>query len=223
MNDIEPESPFMAQRNHRVGVGRRRLLRGGLVAAPVVLALSGRSAMAAACPSPLTPALIASLDPDGNFDCAVSSHHVVISTFGRSPSFWRPNPLGQTFQPPYPWSIAPFSKLTIGRKSSSWNKSLYLSYKDIASSDPCWATGTKFRDVFTNASDQRSFSRILLDDNGSLNWHWCAAYLNARALSGTYAMTVQEVLSIASTWRLVPGAQVLSEGQLKAFLSQTWA
>ena len=138
-------------------------------------------------------------------------------------SFWMPKPVGQTFQPPYFWSVSPFTRLTIARKSYSWNQSSYLFYKDIASNDPCWATGTKFNNVFTSSFDKRSFSRILLDDSGSLNGHLCSAYLNARAMSGAYAMTVKEVLTIARTWCLVPGSPVLSEGQLKAFLSQTWA
>jgi hypothetical protein len=54
--------------------------------------------------------------------------------------------------------------------------------------------------------------------------HFCAAYLNAAAMpAGTYPVTVNEVLSIAATGRLVPGGKQLTDGQIKAFLAQTWA
>lgn len=226
MSDIELESPPVDEPTQLTGVGRRRLLRAGVAAAPVMLALSGRSAMAATCPPTMSAPTQRSLDPGMTENCIVSSHHPETAGSARpgfAPAFWTPKPVGQTFQPPYPWSVSPFTKLTIARKSYSWNPSSYLYYKDIASNDPCWATGVKFNNVFTSSFDKRSFSRILLDDAGSLNGHFCAAYLNARAMSGAYAMTVKEVLTIASTWCLVPGSPVLSEGQLKAFLSQTWA
>lgn len=225
MSEIELESPSVNDSIPRVGVGRRRLLRAGLAAAPVVLTLSGRSAMAANCPpSPMSGPTQDSLDPNMTGNCAVSSHHPETQTQpGLSPSAWQPKSTGQTFQPPYAWAVAPFGRVIVARKSYSWDPSQYLSYKNIGIHDPCWATGARFNAVFTSSFDKRSFSRILLDDPTSLNGHLCAAYLNAKVMYGVYAMSVQEVLTIATTWRLVPDSQVLSEGQLKAFLAQTWA
>lgn len=219
MSEFKSESPqLQAEGAHKVGIGRRRLLRAGLAAAPVVLAVSGRSAMAAPCPVGLSPLTMASLDPDGDMDCIAASVAPVANTLGRSPGYWRPNPNGQTFQPPYPWPISPFSKYN----KQSWNPGAYLTYNSIPSDNKCWASGTKYNTVFTTSSDSRSFSRILLDDNGSTAWHFCAAYLNALAMPGTYAMTVEEVLSLAATGLLAPGGTQLTDGQIKAFLSQTW-
>lgn len=224
MTDIKSESSQLQAESVQLGgIGRRRLLRAGLAATPVVLAVSGRSAMAAVCPTGLSMATMNSLDPNGTGDCAISSHHVFTNALGRSPGYWKPNPQGQTFQPPYPWPISPFDKISTKQRTESWNPAQYLSYKNIAKDDACWATGTKYREIFRTSFESRSFSRILLDANGSLAWHFCAAYLNAAAMPGTYAMTVQEVLEIASTGCLVPGGKPLTDGQLKAFLSQTWA
>lgn len=224
MTDIKSESSQLQVESVQLGgIGRRRLLRAGLAATPVVLAVSGRSAMAATCPTGLSPATLNSLDPNGTGDCTVSSHHVSTNSLGRSPGYWKPNPQGQTFQPPYPWPIYPFDKIKMKQHTENWNPAQYLSYKNIAKDDACWATGTKYHEIFRTSFESRSFSRILLDANGSLAWHFCAAYLNAAAMPGTYAMTVQEVLEIASTGCLVPGGKPLTDGQLKAFLSQTWA
>ena len=222
MSEFKSESPqLQAEGAHRVGIGRRRLLRAGLAAAPVVLAVSGRSAMAATCPVGLSPLTMASLDPDGNGDCIAASHQALVSnTLGKTPFTWKPNPAGQTFQPPYPWPVPPFSKY----KGQAWNPSAYLTYKDIPSNNDCWKSGQKYNTVFTTSSDGRSFSRIMLDDNGSTTaWYFCVAYLNALAMpAGTYAMTVQEVISLAATGRLVPGGNQLTDGQIRAFLAQTW-
>ncbi|MEO8118236.1 MAG: hypothetical protein ABI606_02805 [Rhodoferax sp.] len=222
MSDFRSESPHLqAPGVQPSGIARRRLLRAGLAATPVVLAVSGRSAMAQSCPIGLSPATFASINPS-NDGCIASSHtHTASSSsLGRSPGYWKPNPNGQTFQPPYPWPIPPFTTV----KNQNWDPSKYLLYKNIASSNSCWQSGRAYNSVFTGSSEGRSFSRILLDDNGSTAWHFCAAYLNAAAMpAGTYAITIAEVLSIAATGRLVPGGNQLTDGQIKAFLAQTWA
>ena len=223
MSDPEFESDPVKPPTHRAGVARRRLLRAGLAAAPVVLAVSGRSAMAAACPPTMSKPTQDSLDPQVTGNCIVSSHHPETTALaGFSPSYWKPNPNGQTFQPPCPWPVSPFNWVTIQNKLEPWDSSKYLSYSGIPASDPCWETGTKFNTVFTKSFDGRSFSRIFLDDNGSLNWYLCAAYLNAMAMYGAYAMTPNDVVELAMTGCLVPGGPVLTEGQLIAFLAQTW-
>lgn len=258
MSDIQSESQHERKGSERGGIGRRRLLRAGLAAAPVVLAVSGRSAMAAACPLKMSGPTAASLDPDQDGDCIYSSHHAVNNNkaLGLSPGYWRPNPKGQTFQGPYPWPIAPFETITTqGNNSDSvnsvnsvkyglfdqgstetehesdrtrgttytWNPTDFLQYRGIPQNAEGWDTGTKYNVIFTSSFKDRSFSRILLEENGSLEWHFCAAYLNAAAMPGTYVLSIQDVLEIASTGRLVPGGSQLTDGQIKAFLSQTWS
>lgn len=259
MSDIKSESPHLqAEGVQQGGIGRRRLLRAGLAAAPVVLAVSGRSAMAAECPTGLglSLATMTSINPSGDgVNCIASSHtHTASSSsLGKSPSYWKPNPKGKTFQPPYPWPVAPFDTITteehkshsVEQKSDKterkanktegksdktetmtyrWNPGDYLYYKDIAKDADGWDTGAKYNHIFRGSSDSRSFSRILLDDNGSLAWHFCAAYLNAAAMAaGTYVMTKEEVVLLADNGNLVRGGNPLTDWQIKAFLSQTWA
>lgn len=189
-----------------------------------------------------------SINPSGDgVNCIASSHtHTAGSSrLGLSPGYWKPNPNGRTFQPPYPWPIAPFETITTqGNKTYSfeqglrkterksdrtegttytWNPSDYLQYRGLPQNADGWDTGTKYNAVFTSSFERRSFSRILLEANGSLEWHFCAAYLNAAAMPGTYVLSIQDVLEIASAGRLVPGGSQLTDGQIKAFLSQTWS
>lgn len=257
MSDIQSESQHERKGSEHGGIGRRRLLRAGLAATPVVLAVSGRSAMAAVCPNDgLSLATWASINPSGDgVTCIASSHtHTASSrSLGLSPGYWKPNPNGQTFQPPYPWPIAPFDTITTQvNKTSSfkqgpglfeqglntternsdgtggttyiWNPIEYRQYKGIPKNADGWDTGTKYNAIFSGVSETRSFSRILLDDDGSLAWHFCAAYLNAAAMpAGTYVMTTAEVIFLELNGTVVPGGKSLTNEQIKAFLSQTWA
>jgi hypothetical protein len=225
MSHIKSELPPLQAEGIQQGcIGRRRLLRAGLAATPVVLAVSGRSAMAQTngCVG-LSLATWNSVCPNGAF--IGSSHHTLTSSrLGLSPGYWKPNPNGQTFQRPYAWPIPPFIKIkTTDNQTYDWNSGNCWSYKKIASDAAGWATGEKYNAIFTQSSEQRSFSRILLDDNGSLEWHLCAAYLNAKAMPGVYVMTPAEVVFFAAHGYLVPGGNPLTTGQMKAFLSQTWA
>ena len=71
------------------GIARRRLLRAGLVATPVVLTLSGRSAMAATgdpCAG-LSGAAWTSLVNNGT--CTTNSHTVASTTIGSPPAVWK--------------------------------------------------------------------------------------------------------------------------------------
>jgi len=256
MSDIQSESQHERKGSEHGGIGRRRLLRAGLAATPVVLAVSGRSAMAAVCPNDgLSAATWASINPSGDgVTCIASSHtHTASSSkIGFSPAYWKPNPEGRTFQGPYPWPIAPFKTITTQasktysfeqgqglfeqglrkteRKSDrteastyTWNPNDYLQYRGIPQDADGWDTGTRYNVIFTSSFESRSFSRILLEAKGSLEWHFCAAYLNAAAMPGAYVLSIQEVLEIASTGRLVSGGSQLTDGQIKAFLSQTWS
>lgn len=226
MSDIESESlGGQEQDAQSAGIGRRRLLRAGLAATPVVLTLSGRSAMAqtAGCAG-LSELTWRSICPDGQLIASSHQASVHSSRLGRSPGYWKPNPDGQTFQSPYPWPISPFTTIKTTRdRTYSWEPTNYLTYKKIAPDADGWATGTKYNTIFTTSSDQRSFSRILLDGNGTLEWHLCAAYLNARALPGIYVMTPAEVIYLAAHGTVVPGGSSLTTGQMKAFIAQTWA
>lgn len=225
MTEIKSESPDVQAEGVQHGsIGRRRLLRAGLAATPVVLAVSGRSAMAATCPTGLSPATMASLDPDGDGTCIEFSHHTLSSNaLGKSPDYWTPIAGSQTFLSPYPWPVAPFDSIkTTEDKTYYWSPDNYLTYQNIASNAAGWATGATYKDIFAGA-DSRSFSRILLDDKTSVAAYLCAAYLNAAAMPGTYAMTTAEVIFLAVEGHLVPGGNLLTDGQIRAFLSQTWA
>jgi len=235
MNKIGPETLQKSTEATPVqgGIARRRLLRAGLAAAPVALAVSGRSAMAGtSCGSVkgLSPLAWASMAPNGT--CVDSSHTINGNPLGKSPGYWTPNASGQTFQPPYPWPVAPFDKVRtqVGNGSDAvyetkyWNPDIYTDFKGVAANDAGFANGAKFKDVF-GGSEGRSFSRILLDEsaNGNVVWHFSAAYLNFLAMSGQYAMTASELIYLYQNKKLVPGSLVvLTDSEIKTFLDQTW-
>lgn len=207
------------------GLARRRLMRAGMAAVPVVLTLSGRSAMATGnCAAGLSPMAWNSVAPGGT--CVGSSHTVHGNPLGQSPVYWKPNANGQTFQPPYPWPVAPFDTINTLlpnglRGNVAWRSNAYLTYEGVASNDPGFANGAKFNAVF--GGDSRSFSRILLDETGSsLEWHFCAAYLNVLAMGGTYAVTLAELQALYTYGTLVTGGAVLTSSNIKTFLAQTW-
>ncbi len=233
MNEMKSGSQNEASKpTQGSGIARRRLLRAGLAATPVILAVSGRSAMATSSTTPvgLSPMAWASVAPNGTY--VGSSHTVNGNPLGRSPGFWTPNTSGSalTFQSPK-WPVAPFdavmTKVGNGNSSAyvskSWNSYPFDSFKGVASTDAGFANGAKFSSVFAS-SDTRSFSRILLDESasGNINWHFCAAYLNVMAFPGSYAITLSELTSLYSSRQLVPGGSTLTDGQIKAFLDQTW-
>ncbi len=68
-------------------IARRRLLRGGLAAAPVVLAVSGRSAMAGTSCTGLSPIAWASVAPTNTCNAAIS-HTVESRVLGQPQSYW---------------------------------------------------------------------------------------------------------------------------------------
>lgn len=216
-------------------MGRRRLLRAGLSVAPVVLAVSGRSAMASGgpfnCETPagLSPMAWASIAPNGVADCSVTSHAIGKNPLGKSPGYWKPNTGGNspTFQPPYAWPVAPFDQVSTllpnnNRGTVAWQADRYLDFKGVASDDPGFANGAKFNSVFNvgiTDPKNRSFSRILLDDSGSVQWHLCAAYLNCLVMP-LYALTLPELLDL-SKGKIGSKTGVYDE-EIKAFLNQTW-
>lgn len=232
MNELntgsEKQPSSAAARGH---IARRRLLRAGMAAAPLMLAVSGRSAMATNTGTPvgLSPMAWNSVAPNGTL--VAVSHTVGINDLGKSPGFWTPNANGngQTFQAPK-WPVDPFDSVETltgngtdaERLSKSWSTYPFDAFKGVSASDPGFANGAKFNSVFAGG-DARSFSRILLDESASHNvvWHFSAAYLNVMAVPG-YAINLTELKDLYATRKLVPGGMSLSDGQIKAFLKQTW-
>lgn len=195
-------------------IARRRLLRAGMAAAPVILTLSGRSAMAqGTCAKGLSPMAWNSLAPDGT-NCKLSSHTVQSSTLGVSPGNWKPNGNGKLTLP-WPVSCLPYGGYPTDPIPSKQD-------------DARWATGTKFKDIFTGIPGysesvsglrDKSVSRILIDNNDTIERHLCAAYLNAATVAG-YAMTLEEV---QEAFGGKVGTMTLSESDMRKFLGQTWA
>jgi hypothetical protein len=251
MNETQSETMREPVEHARpVGIARRRLLRAGLAATPVILAVSGRSAMAASCQQGgLSPLAWNSLAPDGT-NCVAVSHTVTSNALGRSPGFWTPNANGhaQTFQAPK-WPVPPFDKVEtivgtrevletdgvgpsrhtvlkteVDREVKAWNSYDFLAFKGVSADDPGFDNGAKFSSVF-GGGDSRSFSRILLEETGRHNvkWHFCAAYLNVMSMGGEYAITLSELQYLYTNKKLTPGGVTLTDGQIKAFLDQTWS
>lgn len=213
---------------------RRKLVQGAVVA-PVLL-ISGRSALAtggSGCA--LSPMAWMSLHPKQNQN-ATLSHTVGCNTLGLSPGFWTPNKNGKTFQAlpngGTPWASAglqAFQKLVFKNKkgitvTKNWAAGSVLNYSglpynDENNQDVGWNSGSKL--PFGNQS--RSISRILIEDSASngIWWHVCAAYLNAKSITG-YALTEDELRILATTGKLTNTGYVLSESEIKSFLDQTW-
>ncbi len=216
------------QNSAEAGLARRRLIRAGLAAAPVVLALSGRSAMAtgAGCGAKgLSPMAWNSIAPGADGTCTMLSHHVGRNTLGRSPGFWKPNTGGSAnvFQGSWPVpTITPFSAYVAG-----------ASYSGISGADARWATGTRFNQVIpviaaglfsgVTGTTTSSISRLLIDNSASpIPIKLACAYLNALTFPG-YAMTTAEVLFLAANKQLVTGGPILSDSTIRDFLDQTWS
>ncbi len=220
--------------NAGAGLARRRLIRAGLAAAPVVLSLSGRSAMATgvSCGAKgLSPMAWNSISPGADGNCVTPSRQPGRNTLGRSPGFWKPNtgPSANVFQGAWPWNkvpvITPFSAYQGG------------SYSGILDTDARWATGTLFGTVIPTLHPSlvagttvqsgktvatSSISRLLIDNSASpIPIKLACALLNALTFNG-YAMTVAEVLFLAANKQLVAGGPVLSDSTIRDFLDQTW-
>lgn len=195
-----------------VGVGRRRLLRAGLAATPVVLAVSGRSAMATSmgCNTGLSPTAWNSISPNGV--CINTSHSVKVKgmTKGVSPGNWKPNKGVVCFTKAWPASCVPFDGYVPGG-----------TYSNIAWTDSRWATGTKFNQIFVKSGIAESFSKILIIKSyqGSLEWHLCAAYLNCQTIAD-YPLTTLEVLNLLDG--KIGSRSGVSVEEIKLFLNQTW-
>jgi hypothetical protein len=236
--DLDQSRELASEQTH--SPGRRRLIQGAS-AAPVLL-VSGRSALACNPDTDkcaLSPMAWMSVHPKKKDVTVNLSHDVGCNFLGLSPGYWRPNCGGsaKTFQGPWPTGVKPFNQLKITKKSSAgkcligqyttitWNPGNWNNYKGLPWIDPCtnkdvgWNTGSKL----PFGSQTRSISQILLEDNGTVLWHICAAYLNALTWPTQYALTLQEVEQLYLYGKLVPGGRTLSSSEINAFLDQTWS
>jgi hypothetical protein len=183
---VEPAQP--------TGIARRRLLRAGVAAVPVVLALSGRSAMAGQgdpCAKGLSPLAWNSLAPDGS-NCKMNSHTVESSgTLGNTPLYWKANTSNAA------GNVGNVTFNSIFTTSSTTNK------------------------IFRILNNRVSDSGVI--DSSNLNVYFCVAYCNAMTYGSAYAISVAELQSLFNTKQLVPSASTqLTDFQIKAFLAQTW-
>ena len=205
----------------RVEPSRRRFI-GNAASVPVVLAVSGRSAMATGVHCALSPLAWVSTHPNGG--AAIVPSHTIQKTCspGKSPGGWLPNCGGsaKTFQ--FEWPVAPCSKLTVntstGKKYYEWSHT-YMNAKGVSANDPGWSGGAKFPSGWGSYSG-KVISRLLLDSpSNGVQRHICAAYLNAKKDSA-YAVTLDE-LKLLATYQPI-GGHVFTDSEVKSFLDQTW-
>jgi hypothetical protein len=217
------ESPKLPQDDNQSveKVDRRRFLGAG-TAAGVVLAVTGRSAMATGSITPttrcLSPLAWVSLHPTTGATAQLSHTVSQTCTFGKSPGYWLPNCGGSanTFQGK--WPCAPFSPKVIGLNNAPYYyaDNSYLNARGVPGTDSGWRYGARLPFYRTD----KSISRLLLDSpaNG-LEWHICAAYLNIRQFSG-YPVTLDELEKLATGQPI--GGRIFTTSEVKSFLDQTW-
>lgn len=231
-----------------VRAGRRKFITSA-AAAPVLLSLTGRSALA--CSSPTNP-------PQGLSCQAWHSYHVGGACASHSPQYgnpcgnlpcdWKPK-CTSTYQQKktfrnqsgvskcdWPSTVKPFDTCvkpvydSYGRdtgkvqtiKYSYSQQSYYQDLPRRKKDGQCagWKTGSLPPAYF---NDSRTCSEILCDeaDFDSLKAHLVAAYLNCKRDPYNYPVKLTELELICREGKLVPGGQRLSDSDLRAFLKQT--
>jgi hypothetical protein len=214
---------------------RRRLVQAGLAAAPVVLALSGRSAMAGnsggtGTTTCLSAVAWASANPKTGKASASRSPRASGAP-GLSPSKWKPVQSSTTFpNTKWPTNVKPFHTIkNSNNQSINWNPSYCnqysgLLYKNTVGStkvDPGWSSGTVFGWL-----DSRSVSNLLIDeaDAGSLKAHVCAAYLNALMAEGKNTKFLVSSADVYACYmNKMVGGRSVNDTELTAFFAQTCA
>lgn len=178
---------------------RRSLLRAGAAAGPVLLALSGKSALAngSVCRFPST---WASVDPAGGGNAAGLSHHPGGGDncgMGRSPGFWKQAQKRCYWPGPRPTKTSTCNNSTIP-SPDSLPCSLGQSPTG-AGPDTCSAyhgDGTKINLVLPGASaTDQTMQQLLCSNSGSPAWHFAAALLNAHTVLN-YPLTPAQVISM---------------------------
>ncbi len=227
MNETQSESvPQPVESTQATGIARRRLLRAGLAAGPVVLALSGRSAMACTGSTPpkgLSAAAWASFEANGG--CAAKSFSVPVKQYALcgTPNTWNPkkNP-GCVKNWPSRYCV-PFSqikKVSYGYIYSNQIPSCNPNDIDVnheGGTDGGWRSGTTLYDVLQRGS-RTSISYLLMADPNSLDAHICAAYLNLRT-NPEYALSLQDIKDVCD--RKIGSKRNCSDDECKRFLAQT--
>jgi hypothetical protein len=238
----EVDSPESIASAPSVSQSRRRLIQAGLSAAPVMLAVSGRSAMAGGTSTPtcLSPMAWYSANPHtGTVRNSLSVHST--GTPGCTPKKWKPCDATTTTTvtfpttnvPRWPTSCKPFDKIEkqgystqISWKASNCSTYAGLNHKITKSGsnvpvDPGWSTGTCLTWL-----DSRSCSNLLIDeaDADSLKAHVCAAYLNAciaEESNKPFPLSSADVQTCYTTKKL--GGHDVTDADLLAFFKQTCA
>lgn len=211
--DCDCPGSGVAGRDGAAPLSRRRLIRAGLSAGPVLLALSGKSALATgdsqSCGGCRFPSTWASVDPAAGGNTAGLSHHPSDDgcRFGRSPGFWR-QPQHRCYWPRSPGPVP--DSLPCGVKENGVNVcSRFL------------GDGTKVNDIFPGASvSGRTMQQLLCTESGTDAWHYCAAYLNAWVIAG-YPLTPNQVVLM---WKgmFVVGGVTWSRARGRQFIETTY-
>ena len=206
--------------------GRRRLLVG-IASAPVVLAVSGRSALACTTtsdcnPRGLSPLAWVSIHPQSGVTIK-PSHTIERTCLGKSPGYWVPNCGGNSLVFQGRWPKAPCGEITgsDGRKYS-YLKGTYLSAKGVKADDRGWTAGDKLPSSGYGSCSGKVISKTLIGAAPSgIERHICAAYLNIKQFGmDGYPVTEDELKRLASG--LPISGRVFSVSEVKAFLDQTW-
>jgi len=237
MNETQSESlPKPVENTQPSGIARRRLLRAGLAAGPVVLALSGRSAMACTTTGgdcdggtgALSCAAWESLAANPQTSAKPARH-----SLGEKPERFTPKCANgvYTFPRPWPAGCKPFAskrnrsyvKFTHDQMTSSHSME-DRDYDQDKLDGGGWSSGTKCRDTGVlpdTVFGDKTVSQCLLTGTEKEK-ALCTAYLNAIDASINYCMNTTDVRRLATDRRLVPGGRELSDADIIAYCKQTW-
>ncbi|MCX7279121.1 MAG: hypothetical protein NTZ15_17685 [Burkholderiales bacterium] len=231
---MDAVSPVKAEGG--VQQSRRRLIQAGLAAAPVMLAVSGRSAMAGGTPGTtakcLSPMAWCSANPTSG-QAVGSISPKSMGNPGCNPKQWKPCETTQTFPntPSWPSGCKPFSTIKYpgGKSSTNWVSGQCRTYSGLShkitvngqTQDPGWNSGTVLSWL-----DSRSCSNILIDeaDSDTLKAHTCAAYLNAKLAEDNgkrFPVSSADVKACYQERKL--GTRSVTDAQLLAYFKQTCA
>jgi len=217
----------------------RRKFVAQAAAAPVLLTVAGRSALACGTvPKGLSFASWCSVNPKGQGTACVS-HTVAGHTPCKPPLDWTPQKTGTCFKEPWPTSgCKPFTsckqRQTIGTKVTYVDKSwtgpggsyteMCHFFQENSTNDAGWNTGDKLSCL---VGETRSISRILIDEyltpgSTGLKAHYCTAWLNATKFPGVYTLSQGDIIELCQTGKIGTYGYVLSSTEIKTFLEQTW-
>lgn len=215
MTDKQPEHAEGAKPGRPDSQLSRRRFTGAGLAAPAVLFLASRPAFGAVC----SPSGFASYSPNN----PSGVRHVVDGCGGFSPGAWMNPDAGNGDGSRAQW--LPYSPNPRQEGNTSPGNSGNAGGGGALFDDP---PGTLFFDVFGVNDHFGTLHDVLLDRNGSLEWHVVAALLNSTTIFGYMAtadvigLYLAEVNDHAS-YTTVGGTVIpMIEFDLKAFIEQTY-